>query len=158
MRKVVPGSGCKGTGLRIATASVRTGLAMTGLFGAVRGRRREGSESSAASGRCSESSEWPRSKLGASVVRQRRNFGHRNRVIRNTPVQIQRGTDCHTSDIGHWFAMTGSFTWGAVGGRTEASALRTGYKKCGTAGRCGHRPLRMGYKKCGTARCLRGRE
>ena len=29
--------------------------------------------------------------------------------IRNTPVQIQRGTDCHTSDIGHWFAMTGVF-------------------------------------------------
>ena len=29
--------------------------------------------------------------------------------IRNTPVQIQRGTDCHTSDIGHWFAMTGFF-------------------------------------------------
>ena len=23
--------------------------------------------------------------------------------------------DCHTSDIGHWFAMTGSFTWSAVG-------------------------------------------
>ena len=29
----------------------------------------------------SELSEWPRSKLGASAVRQRKNFGHRNRVI-----------------------------------------------------------------------------
>ena len=45
--------------------------------------------------------------------------------IRNTPVQIQRGTDCHTSDIGHWFAMT------------------VFCKKCGGAGRCRHRPLRM---------------
>ena len=40
-----------------------------------------GSELSAASGRRSEVSEWPRSKFPASAVRQRRNFGHRNRVI-----------------------------------------------------------------------------
>ena len=40
-----------------------------------------GSELSAASGRSSEVSEWPRSKFPASAVRQRRNFGHRNRVI-----------------------------------------------------------------------------
>ena len=40
-----------------------------------------GSELSAAGGRRSEVSEWPRSKLGASAVRQRRNFGHRNRII-----------------------------------------------------------------------------
>ena len=40
-----------------------------------------GSELSAASGRGSEVSEWPRSKFPASAVRQRRNFGHRNRVI-----------------------------------------------------------------------------
>ena len=40
-----------------------------------------GSEPSAASGRGSEVSEWPRSKFPASAVRQRRNFGHRNRVI-----------------------------------------------------------------------------
>ena len=26
--------------------------------------------------------------------------------IRNTPAQRTRRTDCHTSDIGHWFAMT----------------------------------------------------
>ena len=26
-------------------------------------------------------SEWPRSKFQASAVRQRRNFGHRNRII-----------------------------------------------------------------------------
>ena len=40
-----------------------------------------GSELSAAGGRESEVSEWPRSKLGAFAVRQRRNFGHRNRII-----------------------------------------------------------------------------
>ena len=40
-----------------------------------------GSELSAASGRRSEVSEWPRSKFPASAVRRRRNFGHRNRVI-----------------------------------------------------------------------------
>ena len=40
-----------------------------------------GSELSAASGRSSEVSEWPRSRFPASAVRQRRNFGHRNRVI-----------------------------------------------------------------------------
>ena len=48
--------------------------------GAVR-RADVGSELSAASGRGSEVSEWPRSKFPASAVRQRRNFGHRNRII-----------------------------------------------------------------------------
>ena len=82
-----------------------------------------GSELSAASGRSSEVSEWPRSKFPASAVRQRRNFGHRNRVIRNTPAQRTRRTDCHTSDIGHWFAMTHYKKCGvSPDGRTEASA------------------------------------
>ena len=45
------------------------------------GRADVGSELSAASGRSSEVSEWPRSKFQASAVRQRRNFGHRNRII-----------------------------------------------------------------------------
>ena len=45
------------------------------------GRDDVGNELSAAGGRSSEVSEWPRSKLGASAVRQRRNFGHRNRII-----------------------------------------------------------------------------
>ncbi len=40
-----------------------------------------GNELSAAGGRESEVSEWPRSKFPASAVRQRRNFGHRNRII-----------------------------------------------------------------------------
>ena len=37
--------------------------------------------------------------------------------------------DCHTSDIGHWFAMTGSFTWGAeaVGGEVRAPRPTKGY-------------------------------
>ena len=45
------------------------------------GRADVGSELSAAGGRSSEVSEWPRSKFPASAVRQRRNFGHRNRII-----------------------------------------------------------------------------
>ena len=49
--------------------------------------------------------------------------------IRNTPVQIQRGTDSHTSDIGHWFAMT------------------VFCKKCGGAGRCGERTERCQWQK-----------
>ena len=40
-----------------------------------------GSELSAAGGRGSEVSEWLRSKFPSSAVRQRRNFGHRNRII-----------------------------------------------------------------------------
>ena len=52
------------------------------------GRADVGSELSAASGRGSEVSEWPRSKFSASAVRQRRNFGHRNRVI--VPYGAQR--------------------------------------------------------------------
>ena len=49
--------------------------------------------------------------------------------IRNTPVQIQRGTDCHTSDIGHWFAMT------------------VFCEKCGGAGRCGERTERCRWQR-----------
>ncbi len=54
----------------------------TGGVQGVRWERADvGSELSAASGGKSEMSEWPRSKFQASAVRQRRNFGHRNRVI-----------------------------------------------------------------------------
>ena len=55
---------CKSKGERIATASVRTGFAMTWFFArnAV-GRDDVGSELSAAGGRGSEVSEWPRSKF-----------------------------------------------------------------------------------------------
>ena len=48
--------------------------------GAVR-RADVGSELSAAGGGSSEVSEWPRSKFPAFAVRQRKNFGHRNRTI-----------------------------------------------------------------------------
>ena len=72
--------GAGGTGVRIATASVRTGFAMT-HYKECGVRDDVGSELSAASGRSSEVSEWPRSKFPASAVRQRRNFGHRNRII-----------------------------------------------------------------------------
>ena len=68
-------------GTRIATASVRTGFAMTGLCKRCGVRADVGSELSAAGGRSIEVSEWPRSKFPASAVRQHRNFGHRNRII-----------------------------------------------------------------------------
>ena len=56
------------------------GLSLRRAWGAC-GRADVGSESSVASGRGSEMSQWPRSKFQASAVRQRGNFGHRNRVI-----------------------------------------------------------------------------
>ncbi len=60
------------------------------------GRADVGSEPSAASGGRSEASEWPRSKFQASAVRQRGNFGHRNRVIgpyANTRSACGRGVE-----------------------------------------------------------------
>ena len=65
---------------RLARRWVREPRPYGGTRVAVR-RDDVGSELSAASGRSSEVSEWPRSKFSASAVRQRRNFGHRNRVI-----------------------------------------------------------------------------
>ena len=61
------------------------------------GRDNVGSKLSAASGRRSEVSEWPRSKLGASAARQRGNFGHRNRGIvpygNATRAAVKRGVE-----------------------------------------------------------------
>ena len=61
------------------------------------GRDDVGSKLSAASGRRSEVSEWPRSKLGASAARQRGNFGHRNRGIipygNATRAAVKRGVE-----------------------------------------------------------------
>ena len=92
--------------------------------------------------------------------------------IRNTPAQRTRRTDCHTSDIGHWFAMTHYKKCGvSPDGRTEASAPTECNKRCNGratarvapteglqavqgASRCRHRPLRKRYKGCDTAgRC-----
>ena len=76
-----------------------------------------GSELSAASGRGSEVSEWPRSKLEASAVRQRRNFGHRNRIIGpyggfGAGAWVLR---IATASVRTGFAMTWFFARGAVG-------------------------------------------
>ena len=94
------GQGSFGRGMRIATGAERprNDRSRKNLRVIPRPVRRlvVGSELSAASGRGSEVSEWPRSKFPASAVRQRRNFGHRNRVIRNTPAQRSRRTDCHS--------------------------------------------------------------
>ena len=107
-----------GTGVRIATASVRTGLAMTVFCkkcGTAGGQRRPplrmvarsacvradvGSELSAAGGRGSEVSEWPRSKFSASAVRQRGNFGHRNRVIGPYESVTRSVTSIGRADVG----------------------------------------------------------
>ena len=76
-----------------------------------------GSELSAASGRGSEVSEWPRSKFPASAVRQRKNFGNRNRT---TPPY-------------------GGFAEMRYGGPMWASAPTDGYKWRGGGGdRKGH--------------------
>ena len=61
------------------------------------GRDDVGSKLSAASGRRSEVSEWPRSKLGASAARQRGNFGHCSRGIvpygNATRAAVKRGVE-----------------------------------------------------------------
>ena len=108
------------------------------------GRDDVGSELSAAGGRSSEVSEWPRSKFPASAVRQRRNFGHRNRIIvpygyitrgagRNSAPFRQGGRGdglpraLRALAMTHYkmrykpggrtgFAMTGEFYMGTVGG------------------------------------------
>ena len=106
-----------GRGMRIATGAERprNDRSRKNLRVIPRPVRRlvVGSEPSAASGRGSEVSEWPRSKFPASAVRQRRNFGHRNRVIRNTPAQRSRRTDCH-SQCAHWL-RNDTFSRSAVG-------------------------------------------
>ena len=124
-----------GRGMRIATGAERprNDRSRKNLRVIPRPVRRlvVGSEPSAASGRESEVSEWPRSKFPASAVRQRRNFGYRNRVIRNTPAQRSRRTDCH-SQCAHWLRNDSvNKRCGAnPGGRTEASAPTEGYKGC----------------------------
>ena len=76
------------------------------------GRADVGSELSAAGGRSSEVSEWPRSKFPASAVRQRRNFGHRNRII--VPYgYITRGAGKESPS--HGFAVPAPFRQGGRG-------------------------------------------
>ena len=59
--------------------------------------------------------------------------------IRNTPAQRTRRTDCHTSDIGHWFAMTG----GVQGVRVRRHTWVPPYKALfRAAGGQRHSPLR----------------
>ena len=85
-----------------------------------------GSELSAAGGRGSEVSEWPRSKFSASAVRQRKNFGHRNRII----------------------GPYGSATRGAMGGRPRGSPLRRVTRSALRAGGQGRPPLRKRTLRC----------
>ena len=116
-RQTTVGKGALGQGMRIATGAERprNDRSRKNLRVIPRPVRRlvVGSEPSAASGRGSEVSEWPRSKFPAPAVRQRRNFGHRNRAIRNTPAQRSRRTDCH-SQCAHWL-RNDTFSRSAVG-------------------------------------------
>ena len=122
-----------GRGMRIATGAAGTGnnRSRKNLRVIPRPVRRlvVGSEPSAASGRGSEVSEWSRSKFPASAVRQRRNFGYRNRVIRNTPAQRSRRTDCH-SQCAHWLRNDMVFCKGCGawlgGGRIIGGAVGRG--------------------------------
>ena len=127
-----------GRGMRIATGAERprNDRSRKNLRVIPRPVRRlvVGSEPSAASGRGSEVSEWPRSKFPASAVRQRRNFGHRNRVIRNTPAQRSRRTDCH-SQCAHWLRndiFLQGVRWVSLWcvGAGQSPAPTDGYKGC----------------------------
>ena len=127
----------RGGALPLPRATAR--VAPTEGYMQYKGRDDVGSELSAAGGRSSEVSEWPRSKFPASAVRQRRNFGHRNRIIVPygyitrgagkespshgcaVPAPFRQGgrgdgERIATASVRTGFAMTGSFTWGAVGG------------------------------------------
>ena len=86
-----------------------------------------GSELSAAGGRGSEVSEWPRSKLGASAVRQRKNFGHRNRII--GPYGGLQGVPCGRADRGvrpYGWGIDGAVCGGTHGSRTTGRFCRAG--------------------------------
>ena len=77
-------------------------------------------------------SEWPRSKFPASAVRQRRNFGHRNRVIR-----IPRSPRPPLPKGGwHGEAVTGGFfprTHGRAHGPCPTKILHTHIERTGSS-------------------------
>ena len=54
---------------------------------------------------------WRRSFLPFFRCRKK---GSRRRQRRYRQAYGLGFTDCHTSDVGHWFALTGLFTWSAV--------------------------------------------
>jgi len=62
-----------------------------------------GSEPTAAGGGRKEASEWPRSADDEAVLTARNMPG--TATGNRWTLQDDPG-DCHTSDIGHWFAMT----------------------------------------------------
>ena len=104
--------------------------------GGLWGRADVGSELSAAGGRGSEVSEWPRSKFSASAVRQRKNFGHRNRVI--GPYGSVTRSAGERDDVG--IVPYGYITRGT--GRNSAPFRQGGHGDGGTDcyGQCSHWP------------------
>ena len=110
------GKGAKGTGLRIATTSLRTGLAMTLLLQGVR---------------------WAAGHMGPAL--------HYICFVGQGPCALPGMREkTGRADVG--IGPYGSATRGAMGGRPQGSPLRMRYKGCGEAGRCGHRPLRSVYR------------
>ena len=108
-------------GVRIATASVRTGFAMTGGLQGVRwlvGGGTHGSRPTEAYLVVRRGGALPLPRATARVAPTegyKRCGGVKNPPVTASPCQPPLGkgaegtgdADCHTSDIGHWFAMTG---------------------------------------------------
>ena len=98
-----------------------------------------GSELSAASGRGCEVSEWLRSKFPASAVRQRRNFGHRNRIIGPYEMVCRGGRLCPPGMAHNIFVGQGPCALPGVrykaGRRGEGTPPYGGHKKHGKPGR-----------------------
>ena len=103
-----------------------------------------GSELSAAGGRGSEVSEWPRSKFPASAVRQRRNFGHRNRIIGPYEMVCRGGRLCPPGMAHNIFVGQGprALPVGAVENRFGSSGRPTPTHHLPIELRRGRRPRR----------------
>ena len=154
-----------GTGVRIATASVRTDLAMTGFpWSVVHGRRAtarvaptEGYKECLAGGRTGASAPTvlrneeerrggalPLPRAGKSAKRRR--WRMQRAGFEEAP-RLADATVAGNRLARRWAREPrpyGSATRGAMGGRPQGSPLRKRYKECDfyRAGRCRHRPLR----------------
>ena len=135
----VKGGRTLGTGVRIATASVRTGLAMTLVFhgGAVCGGA-HGPRPTRAFARIAGGQGRPPLRK-ARRCEQARTDGVEPRPYGSV---VRSAVRCRRADRG--VRPYGSATRGAMGGRPQGSPLRKRYKGCDfyRVGRCRHRPLR----------------
>ena len=119
----------RGGALPLPRATAR--VAPTEGYRSAVGRADVGSELSAASGRSSEVSEWPRSKFLAFAVRQHKNLGHRNRIIGP-------------------YGPLGGWCGGPMWASAPTKALQGVRSASGGRGRTP--PLRRGCKECDAVR------